>query len=39
MDPSQPVLVVTSDREVRDACHPLGANVTPSGAFLRLLRP
>jgi hypothetical protein len=39
MDPSQPVLVVTSDREVRDACHALGANVTPSGAFLRLLRP
>lgn len=30
----QPVLVVSSDREVRDACARLGANTTTSGAYL-----
>ena len=31
----QPVLVVSSDREVREDCTALGANVTSSRAFLR----
>lgn len=32
----QPVLVVSSDREVRDDCTALGANVTAARAFLRM---
>lgn len=31
----QPVLVVTSDREVRERCEDAGANVVASGLFLR----
>lgn len=31
----QPVVVVTSDREVQAACEQLGANVVASGAFLK----
>ncbi len=34
-EPGAPLLVVTSDREVRDACLVLGANVVASGVFLR----
>jgi predicted RNA-binding protein with PIN domain len=30
-----PVVVVSSDREVRDACEALGANVVASGVFLQ----
>jgi predicted RNA-binding protein with PIN domain len=33
--PDQPVVVVSSDREVRDDCEALGANVIAAGAFLR----
>jgi len=32
---AQPVVVVSSDREVREDCEALGANVIPSDAFLR----
>ena len=34
LGPDQPVAVVSSDREVRDDCEALGANVIASGAFL-----
>ncbi len=34
LDPATPVAVVTSDREVRDACEALGANVVAAGVFL-----
>jgi predicted RNA-binding protein with PIN domain len=34
MDPAVPLLVVSSDREVRDACGALAANVAASSAFL-----
>jgi molecular chaperone GrpE (heat shock protein) len=36
LDPERPVLVVTSDRQIRDDCTALGANVAPSRALLRL---
>jgi len=35
LEANQPVVVVSSDREVRDDCEALGANVIASGAFLR----
>jgi len=34
LDPDQPVLVVTSDREVADQCAALGADVAPARSFL-----
>ena len=35
LEANQPMVVVSSDREVRDDCEALGANVIASGAFLR----
>jgi predicted RNA-binding protein with PIN domain len=36
LDRDQPVLVVTSDRELADRCAALSADVVPSDAFLTL---
>lgn len=38
LDPDQPVLVVSSDREVDERCRELGANTTDSESFLAAVR-
>lgn len=37
LDPDEPVLVVTADRQVRDDCMALGADVAPPASFLAVL--